>query len=351
MDVAPNASPMRTLAITWEDHRRTRELCDGLQLPLHVLAFGGNRWMRYIRLGLSTVQLLLRARPAVLFLQTPSVALAMIAVLLRPFCGRYRIIMDAHNEAVTPYTYTQWPVPQLHRFTIRSADLTIVTNPALVAVIDKIGGQAFVLPDRLPATPIEHASFPEALTPFRVMVVATYAADEPIAEIIEAARLLGSEYEFRITGRETKLPAEQRARLPRNVIQTGFLSEHDYWVLMNENHAVLDFTLKPNCLVCGAYEGLALLRPMILSDNEATVALFGRVAVFPASHTAKAIAEAVRACRGRHGELVRAAADEKPRFARNWDEQAVHLKKLISDWGRGNSSSATLRRQRAQSRT
>ena len=41
---------------------------------------------------------------------------------------------------------------------------------------------------------------------------------------------------------------------------------------------MLDLTLKPNCLVCGAYEALALQKPMVLTGNPATRDLFERVA-------------------------------------------------------------------------
>jgi hypothetical protein len=322
----------RVLAISWEDHRRTREICDWFGFQLHVLNFDGGRWQRYLRLGTATIGLLWRQRPPVVFLQTPSVVLALIVFLLRPLCGRYRIIMDAHNEAVAPFTHTRWPVPLLHRLTIRGADLTIVTNSALAPDIQRIGGRPLVLPDRMPTPPVAPAADVPLTDVFHVMVVATYAADEPIAEIIAAARSLGSGYLFSITGRETRLPPEQRAALPANVRQTGFLPEHDYWVLMNECHAMLDFTLKPNCLVCGAYEALALKRPMILSNNPATVALFGRVAVFPATHGVTDIAAAVSDCRARYAELCVTAAAEQPRFAAGWQQQAAVLQKHIEEW-------------------
>ena len=324
-------STTRALAISWEDHRRTRELCDWFGLPLHVLAFDVGRLRRYLRLGTSTIALLWRTRPALVFMQTPSVVLAMLVVAVRPFCGRYRIVMDAHNEAVAPYAYTQWPVPLMHRFTLRAADLVLVTNAALAKDIERIGGRPHVLPDRIPTAPIPPRQLPKEV-PFRVMVVATYAADEPITEIIEAARELGPDYLFSITGRETKLPAAQRATLPANVRQTGFLPEHDYWVLMGQSHAMLDFTLKPNCLVCGAYEALALHRPMILSDNPATVALFGEVAVFPASHAASDIAASVRECARRYDELCATAATEQIRFAARWQQQADALASRMRAW-------------------
>lgn len=337
------------LAITWEEHRRTRELCDWFGFPLHVLSYDIGGFRRYLRLAIATMSLLFRTRPKVVLLQIPSGALALLVVLLRPFCGRYRIIMDAHNEAIEPFAYTRWPVPLLYRFCLRRADAVIVTNSALETSIIDFGGQPHVLPDRLPGTPIAAPAHVPMSKPFRVMVVATYAADEPIAEIIEAARLLGPDYGFSITGRATKLADAERARLPANVHQTGFLSEHDYWLLMASSHAMLDFSLKPNCLVCGAYEALALKRPMILSNNPATIALFGRVAVIARTHSPEDIAESIRESSRRYDELGSAAEGEQANFLAQWNRQAHALKDIINRWltSEGAARAPELNRQKS----
>jgi hypothetical protein len=309
-----------TLALTWEQHRRTRELCSWLGLPLHEVTFNASRLKRYAKLGRQTLRLLSERKPKVVYVQNPSLILATIVLAARPFLGRYKVVMDAHNEAVAPFTHAYWPVTSLTRHVLRAADVTIVTNAALADQVRQIGGNPHVLPDRLPTPPFAPTAPLRLDGPLRVMVVATYAADEPIAEIIEAARALGDQYQLSITGRETKLPAEQRARLPANVRQTGFLSEEAYWELMRDSHVVLDLTLKPNCLVCGAYESLAVLRPMVLTGNPATVDLFGKVAV------------CLQRARAQLSELNDSVMNERPRFEQRWLEHAVRLREKIASW-------------------
>jgi hypothetical protein len=329
----PTEQPLpHTLAITWEQHRRTRELCNWMGLPLHEVTFNATRLKRYARLGRQTLRLLSERKPKVVYVQNPSLILATLVIAARPFLGRYKVVMDAHNEAVAPFTHAYWPVTSLTRHVLRAADVTIVTNAALADQVRRIGGNPHVLPDRLPTPPFAPTAPPRLDGPLRVMVVATYAADEPIAEIIEAARTLGDQYQLSITGRETKLPAEQRARLPANVRQTGFLSEEAYWELMRDSHIVLDLTLKPNCLVCGAYESLALLRPMVLTGNPATVDLFGKVAVMTNDHDAKAIAECLQRARAQLSELNDSVMNERPRFEQRWLEHAVRLRDKIAGW-------------------
>lgn len=321
-----------TLAITWEQHRRTRELCSWMGLPLHEVTFNAKRLQRYARLGKQTLRLLSERKPKVVYVQNPSLILATLVLAARPFLGRYKVVMDAHNEAVAPFTHAYWPITSLTRHVLRAADVTIVTNAALADQVRQIGGNPHVLPDRLPTPPFTPTSPLRLDGPLRVMVVATYAADEPIAEIIEAARSLGDQYQLSITGRETKLPAEQRARLPANVRQTGFLSEQAYWELMRDSHIVLDLTLKPNCLVCGAYESLAVLRPMVLTGNPATVDLFGKVAVMTNDHDAKAIADCLQRARAQLSELNDSVMNERPRFEQRWLEHAVRLREQIASW-------------------
>ena len=330
--VQPRPALPRTLAISWEQHRRTRELCTWLGLPLHEVTFTASRLKRYARLARQTLSLLSQHRPKVLYVQNPSLMLSLLVLAARPFLGRYKVIMDAHNEAVAPFTHAYWPVTSLTRHALRSADVTIVTNAALADQVRAVGGRPHVLPDRLPTPPFAPTVPPKLEGPLHVMVVATYAADEPIAEIVEAARMLGDQYQLSITGRETKLPAEQRARLPANVRQTGFLSEEAYWELMRDSHIVLDLTLKPNCLVCGAYESLALRRPMVLTGNPATVDLFGNVALFPAEHDAASIAECLQRSREQLTQLNDSVLAELPRFEQRWLEHGRRLHEKISGW-------------------
>jgi glycosyltransferase involved in cell wall biosynthesis len=332
MSAALHRDRIPALAVTWEIHRRTRELCDWFGLPLHELTYSAPALRRYAHLGWRTLRLLSQQRPKVVYVQNPSLILSLLVLAARPFLGRYRVLMDAHNEAVTPYTHAYWPVTSLTRLALRAADITIVTNAALADEVRRIGGTPQILPDRLPTPPQAPRQAPAIDGQFRVMVVATYAADEPISDIIAAGRILGDQFQLRITGRETKLPAEQRAGLPSNVQQTGFLAEEDYWQLMHDSHLILDLTLKPNCLVCGAYESLAMLRPMVLTDNPATVDLFGNVAVFPKSAARDDIVTALRQARDRYPQLLNQINEAHPAFLQRWTSLAETLRQRLSEW-------------------
>ena len=79
----------------------------------------------------------------------------------------------------------------LSRWVIRKADLTIVSNRQLAALVDRWGGRSFTLPDPIPVPPAVPAAARALDGAFNVVLIATHAPDEPIAQIFEAVRDTG----------------------------------------------------------------------------------------------------------------------------------------------------------------
>jgi glycosyltransferase involved in cell wall biosynthesis len=307
--------------LTWIEHRRTRELAAklGLTLVEHVTRDRGLR--RYLRLCGRTIGYLLRRRPKVLIVQSPSVVLALLAALLRPFVG-YRLLLDAHNEAVEPHLHPSRAMRALSRWLLRRAHGVIVTNAPLADTVTRLGGRPLVLSDPIPQPPATRAS-PLAGT-YNIVLISTFAGDEPFAEVIEAVRRMPTDVKLYVTGNPARLADELRTRLPQQVTLTGFLPEHDYWNLLASCDAVMDLTTMDNCLVCGGYEALALDKPLILSRNEASVRTFGPFGEFCAN-TPGAIAGAVASLRRREADLRARFGAEKQAFERRWAAEASEL--------------------------
>lgn len=304
MVAAPNTSPLVTSAtagprrvwITWEVHRRTRGIAAALRpnLELVEITYSGSTAMRYLNCLLRTFAALLRTRPQVLMVQAPSIVLAAFAVVMRPFF-RYKLVVDAHNEAVEPYSSTAEPIKRIWRWIVRSADLTIVTNSALSLRVRELGGRASILPDAVPSAP--RGAPLDANGKRIVTVISTYAADEPFAAILEATPAFGESVNLYSTGKAAKFLAQYRKPVPPAVKFTGFLNDADYWQLLRSSDVIVDLTLKDNCLVCGAYEAVAVGRPAVLSDNGATRELFSRGVIYTkpdAASIAAAVTEALQ---------------------------------------------------------
>jgi glycosyltransferase involved in cell wall biosynthesis len=160
-------------------------------------------------------------------------------------------------------------------------------------------------------------------------VIATYAADEPIAAIFEAAAQAGPEFGFDITGNPARLDQQLRSRAPANIRFTGFLEEAAFWSLLRDSHVVMDLTLAENCLVCGAYESLAIGTPMILSGSPASQELFGPSACY-SDNSPGSIVTALHDARSRLEELRSAAPGVRERMNRDWQQQAAALQAEMS---------------------
>ena len=314
----------RALALTWFQHRRTKELCAGLDIELLVLTTKLGGLLRYLVLGARTLVQLARRRPKVLLVQNPSLILAALAAAVRGVLG-YRLVVDAHNEAVVPFINRQRWVARLSQWVIRRADLTIVSNRQLAERVLRQGGEPYTLPDRIPMPPAVPARTLSGT--FNVVLIATFAPDEPIAEVLEAVR--GVEVELYVTGDHRKLDGAVAARAPGNVRFTGFLDELDYWSLLRAADAIVDLTLMDDCLVCGSYEALALGKPMLLSNNSATVELFGDSAVFT-NNTVADIRGALERLRLEQVRLRAAAEGKRSELVYLWTGSARALGDLVA---------------------
>lgn len=285
---------MSSLWVTWEDHRRSRELAAHFGAEIQVLESDRGRLGRYLALSWRTLRLVADRRPAVLFCQNPSIVLACWLVLLRPFLG-YRLVVDRHSNFKFPTVgrpELKWRVfHALSDFSLRHADVTIVTNEPLKGIVEGKGGRGFVLQDKLPD--LQSAAPTTRPGVHNVVFVCTFADDEPVPAVLEAARLLGPEYLIQITGRREKFDREFGLPLPPNVELTDFLPESEYVDRIAGADAMLILTDADYVLNCGSYEAVVLGRPMILTDTPTIRGYFDRGAQYVALD-AEGIADGIR---------------------------------------------------------
>ncbi|MDD3474250.1 MAG: hypothetical protein PHS86_15825 [Syntrophaceae bacterium] len=270
---------MKRLWITWERHRRTREFASAIPgMTLYELILDqAPRFVRYPYLLFKTVLTLLREFPALVIVQNPSVVLALFTTALGKLL-RFRVVVDAHNEGIAPFYSSHNCLLPIYALIQRWAVLTVVTNSQLANVVRKNKGHAFVLEDMLPR--IWNAETLKLVGESNVVYVCTFEKDEPYVEVIKSAEFVTPGICIYITGRYQKISPDILHRAPPNVIFTGFLPDRDFINLLYSCDAVIDLTYMANCLVCGAYEAVALGKPVILSDTKTLRNYFSRGAVY-----------------------------------------------------------------------
>jgi glycosyltransferase involved in cell wall biosynthesis len=196
----------------------------------------------------------------------------------------------------------------------------VVSNENLARDVRSAGGDPFVLSDCLPEPPPRSAGYAATAEAPEVVVIATFRRDEPISAIVAAAASL-RDVTFAFSG-DKKRFATLGIDLPANATLTGFLPDDDYWALLQVAHVICDLTLKPDCLVCGAYESLSLAKPMVLSNDATTKQVFGTAAILTANRPAE-IAEAVREALEDSSRLQREALRLRDAYRLHWQEQSV----------------------------
>jgi len=207
-------------------------------------------------------------------------------------------------------------------FCLRHANLTIVTNEALKNMIDGLGGRGFVLQDSIPQ-PLAGRTVLRG--PLNIVFVCTYSADEPVTEVLEAARLVGRDATVYVTGKRRK---KSPARVPYNVVLTDYLAEQDYWSLLNSCDAVMVLTTREHTLLCGAYEAIALSKPLILSDTKALRAYFSKGVVYT-DNNRHGLVEAIRRAGRERENLAKDIAELSQELETAWAGRRAELKEIL----------------------
>jgi glycosyltransferase involved in cell wall biosynthesis len=276
---------------------------------------------RYRYQAIATLRLLLRDRPPIVFVQSPpSLAVLFVYVYCRLAGARY--VVDAHSAAFLNPIWT-WP-SWLHRVLARAAITTIVTNEHFQRRVQAWGGHAFILRD-VPTNFETQGGYPLNGS-FNVAVVNTFSDDEPLDEILEAARNV-SDVRFYVTGKKKMAAADVLARAPTNIYFTDFLPDDLYYGLLNGAHAVMCLTTRDHTMQRGACEALSLGKPIITSDWPLLRSYFHKGTVH-VSNTREGICRGVLKMKARHLQYQAEIEDLQAAQRREWlakKQELIHL--------------------------
>ena len=260
------ATESRWVFITWYPYcRRSDALAEQIGATsylVHFLRFKAPLLapFKYVLQTLKTALILLQERPAGVLVANPPVVAPLIVWIGSLFLG-YRFIVDAHSGAFQHVRWS-WSRP-IQRFLSRRALATIVTNDAMAAIVQGWGGRTQMVQDlSLDLNPAGPASKHER---FHIVFVCTYSIDEPVGEVVEAARIL-SDVEFSFTGDPSYARRGFRESLPENICLTGFVPDSDYLAILRGADAILVLTREDNTMQRGGYEAVALEKPLITSN-------------------------------------------------------------------------------------
>jgi glycosyltransferase involved in cell wall biosynthesis len=219
---------------------------------------------------------------------------ALLVVLLCRGRRGTPLMVDMHSGAFLDPPWRHFLAPTLRLLRGRAA---IVTNAHLASVCRRAGVQSFILDD--PLEPAEIPAGPAVGEPY-VLVVLSYADDEPVREILSAASRR-PDTRFVLTG---AAPEPVRRSAPDNVSFPGFVSRDEFIGWLRGSSAVVALTTRPDTMQRGAYEALEHAVPVVTSDTLVLRRYFGDAAVY-ARPTPAGISTAVDEALDREQELRR----------------------------------------------
>lgn len=238
----------------------------------------------YLRMLSKTIATLQARKPSGVWVQLPQVPVLWAALIYRAlFNPKAKVIADCHNAQLR----APWSRFPLALWSLKRADILLVHNAAMFEQAKVIGWpmeKVFVLEDVPPAltdvSPNGLArKYIDAPKPW-VVFPGSFAADEPIAEVMAAARL-APELTFIITGRPDRAAknGHDLSDLPVNLRLPGFLSVEVFDDLLRDADVVLGLTREEGIQLSVCNEALGFRRPLVTSDTAILRELFSDAAV------------------------------------------------------------------------
>lgn len=278
--------------------------------------------LKYTYQALATLRLLFRERPKLVFVQNPP-SFAVFFVYLYCMLVGARFVVDAHSIALQKKVW-MWP-GWLTRMWVRAAVTTLVTNEHFQQKIQAWGGHSFVLRD-IPTEYTTDENYPLNGN-FNVVVVNTFAWDEPIGEILTAAEEL-PQVSFYVTGKTERASQEVLESAPANVHFTGYLADPTYFGLMNTSDSVMCLTTRDNTMQRGACEALSMGKPIITSDWPLLREYFSNGTVH-VSNSSESIRQGVSELVNHYDSYQNGIQELQTSQRREWDRKLDDLMDLL----------------------
>ena len=330
--IKPNRSDPqreRLAVIAWAPFcARSDELARALGTKCHFVHFLAVQRpllapLKYPLQALRTLRILMRTRPRAVIVQNPPLP-AVICVTIYCFLSGASFAIDSHSAALVQRKWA-WSRPA-QRWIGRRAAATLVHTPTLVPIL-KGAGRVLVVEDPPPTLPLSAVPF-DAIGS-RVVVVGSFAGDEPIQEMLAAASKL-PEVDFVFTGDASRAPMRELfENLPPNVKLPGWLDSTDYMDLLRSAAVIVSLTTRDMTVLRGGWEAVYLAKPLVTSDWPALRNCFTEGSIFVDSDP-DSISNGVSEALHRRSELASEMERLRDHKRERWEQALRELRELLA---------------------
>lgn len=314
--------------IAWAPYSRRSETFSqafGAKLYLiHYLKFQSPLYapFKYILQAIRALQVLFKDRPKVIFVQNPPFLNGLVAYL---YCcvANAQYVLDHHSAAFAHIW--DWALP-VQRFLARYAAVNLVTNQHWAQVVNSWGARAFVIKDPFVELP-KGETFKVDPKIFNVIVINTFAPDEPLDDVLDAASKL-PQVKFYITGNKSRKTPDYFVNLPPNVCFTGFLPDGQYLGLFRAVDAAVALTTRDHTLQRGGCEAVALGKPLITSDWLFLQEFFPKGTIH-VDNSVDSICDGIAAMQRKYKDLEEEMINFRDESRRKWHAQFAQLREFL----------------------
>lgn len=279
--------------------------------------------IKYVLQAVTTLQILFREKPRAIHVQNPPFVSGMVVDWYCRLSGA-KFVLHYHSAAFE--SIWNWALP-FQKMIARRAVANIVTNQHWAEVVSRWGGKTLVMVDPFLELP-QGKPFPVQPEGFKVAFISTFAEDEPVEAVLEAAREMPDVY-FYITGDQRKKPASFFENAPANVTFTGFLDpDREYPGLLRAVDAVMVLTTRDYTLQLGGCEAAAVRKPLITSDWPYLREVFSRGTAF-VKDTPDSIQMGIRQVQGDYQRFCEEIALLRGEKQQEWNQRLQLLRELM----------------------
>lgn len=291
------------------------------------------RPFEYVIKAWQSLGLMLGRRPEIIWVQMPPAPLLYLVFaykwLINP---QVKLVADCHNATFrAPWIKFPGVIALLNR-----CDAVIVHNHAVALQVRQLGvspTRTQVLLDRV--QPLGRGTgFTEVAQRLQLnapwfLIPCSFNADEPIAEILEAARQ-APDLTFVLTGNPARAQGRHDlSEAPANVKFPGFLPEGEFNELVYNATAVVGLTKLDGIQLSVANEALGCDRPMVLSNTKLLQQLFPKGAVYVNPMDAKDLVAGCRQAQAESDRLIAEVTALKAERAEQWFAAASPIRQAL----------------------
>jgi len=330
--------PTKIVFLVWAPHSiRAKNLSERLDAQLYLLSYKFKKKIyspiKYLKLFQNTLFILEKERPQIIICQIPPIFCALAAIVYRYLTGaKCNIAIDVHTGAFDkPWLYLR----PLNKWIMKKVCMIIVSNYELKNnICSDAKRKTLVLEDPLsyfePGKEKKQKKGEQKNGKFfKVAVISSFAPDEPLAEILDAATTM-PEILFYITGDKSNAANHLLGKELNNVIFTGFLDYNDYISILQGVNAIVVLTKRNKTMLAGAYEALALEKPLITSDWPPLKRYFYKGTIH-VDNSAKEIREGIEIVRKRAEEIAKDISDLRIERINQWNERFMTFKHFLGN--------------------